>query len=199
MIARAMQLRAALAPELRDRMRFVRSDFRAVAADRAYSVIFSNAALQWADHHREVLTRWYRALKPGGRMVVQVPSNHEETAQATVAELASDAGWRDLLGDLETPSHRVETPENYAAMLAAIGFVETECYYHHFNHPMVSPAAIVEFCRATALRPFLDRIPAERHAEFIAEFTRRLERAYGTQGPLIFPFRRLFLWARRPV
>ncbi|MGH7840989.1 MAG: methyltransferase domain-containing protein [Candidatus Binataceae bacterium] len=199
MIARAMQLRAALAPELRDRVRFVAGDFRTIADDRAYSVVFSNAALQWAHHHRAVLTRWFRALTPGGRMAVQVPSNHEETAQATLGALAAEAAWRDLVGGLETPSHGVDSPENYRAMLAAIGFVAIDCYYLHFNHPMESPAAIVEFCRATALRPFLERLPADRQAEFIAAFTRRLEQAYGTCGPLNFPFRRLFLWARRPA
>jgi trans-aconitate methyltransferase len=48
------------------------------------------------------------------------------------------------------------------------------------------------------LRHFLEVLPASRHDEFIAELTRRLEDAYGTRAPLIFHFRRLFLWARRP-
>src|SRR5579863_4026213 len=198
MIARAEQLRATLEPDLRDRVHFVAGDFRTAAADRAWSIVFSNAALQWAANHRDLLTRWFRALTPGGRLVVQVPSNHEETAQATLGELAADASWRDLVGDRETPSHGVGTPEDYRTMLEAIGFVEIDCYYRQFNHPMESPSAIVEFCRATALRPFLERLPDDRHGEFIEEFTRRLERAYGTRGPLIFPFRRLLLWARRP-
>jgi trans-aconitate 2-methyltransferase len=198
MIARAEKIRAPLEPALRDRVHFVADDFRTIAAERAWSVVFSNAAMQWAANHRDLLTRWFRALKPGGRMVVQAPSNHEETAQAALGALAADLAWRDSLGDLQSPSHGVDTPENYRTQLEAIGFVEVDCYYHQFNHPMESPAAIVEFCRATALRPFLERLPNERHREFIEEFTRRLEAAYGTCGPLNFPFRRLFLWARRP-
>jgi trans-aconitate 2-methyltransferase len=80
-----------------------------------------------------------------------------------------------------------------------IGFADVDCYYETFHHPMANPAAIVEFCRATAMRPFLDRIPGTRHAEFIATFTHRLEQAYGTSGALVFNFRRLFLWGRRPA
>jgi trans-aconitate 2-methyltransferase len=199
MIAQADQFRASLEADLQARVHFVKGDFRVVTDEEAYSVIFSNAALQWAADHREVLQRWFRALRSGGRMVVQMPANHEETAQVTLGELAREAGWRGLLGGLQTPSSGVDRPDNYRAMLAELGFVEIDCYYRQFEHPMASPAAIVDFTRATTLRPFLDRLPRDRHAEFVGEFTRRLERAYGTNGPLILPFRRLFLWAQRPA
>jgi len=199
MIAKARELHATLPSELRARINFVEGNFETPVADRACSVVFSNAALQWARDHRSVLMRWFAALVPGGRMVVQMPSNHQETAQVTLGALAADPKWRDLVGALQTPSHVVATPEEYRAMLTAIGFTEVHCYYETFHHPMESPAAIVEFCRATAMRPFLDRIPVARHAEFITEFTRRLEQAYGTSRALIFNFRRLFLWGRRPA
>ncbi|HVN91349.1 MAG TPA: methyltransferase domain-containing protein [Candidatus Binataceae bacterium] len=198
MIAKAHELHASLPPELQERISFVERNFEAPVEKRRYSLVFSNAALQWARDHRSVLTRWFTTLAPGGRMVVQMPSNHQEIAQATLGALATDSRWRDLIGDLKTPSHQVGAPEEYAAMLTAIGFTDVDCYYEIFHHPMENPAAVVEFCRATAMRPFFDRIPAARHAEFTTEFTRRLEQAYGTLGELIFNFRRLFLWAQRP-
>jgi trans-aconitate 2-methyltransferase len=197
MIAGAEALRDKLEPRLRDRLSFVAGDFRDFTGDGEYSVVFSNAALQWAGNHREVLTRWARALKPGGRLVVQMPSNHLETAQTTLIECARDPAWSEMLGDLQTPSQVVASPGEYRTILEAIGLIEVDCHYHIFHHPMESPAAIVEFSRATTLRPFLDRIPAPRHAAFSADFTRRLEVAYGTRGPLTFNFRRLFLWGRR--
>jgi trans-aconitate 2-methyltransferase len=197
MIERAEALCAGLEPQLRRRLSFVEADFREFASDREYSIVFSNAALQWTPNHHEVLERWSRALQPGGRLVVQMPSNHVETAQTTLAGLARNPAWRDLIGDLETPSHVVESPAQYRAILAAIGLVDVDCYYHTFSHPMESPAAIVEFSQSTTLRPFLARIPETRHGEFVAEFTRRLEEAYGTRGPLTFNFRRLFIWGRR--
>ncbi len=197
MIAKARELHAKLPSELRARLDFVEGNFETPIDDQRYSVVFSNAALQWAKDHRGVLARWFAALAPGGRMVVQMPSNHQETAQATLGALATDSRWNDLIGDLKTPSHLVGTPEEYAAMLTAIGFTGVDCYYEIFHHPMENPAAIVEFCRGTAMRPFLDRIPSARHAEFVSEFTQRLEQAYGTSGALIFNFRRIFLWGRR--
>ena len=132
-------------------------------------------------------------------MVVQVPANDIETAQLTMVALAHEEPWSALIGGLYTPSRTVAAPEVYSAMLREIGYVDVSCYYHTFRHPMGSPAEIVEWSRATALRPFLERLPEDKQPSFVAELTRRLERAYGTDGPLVFNFRRLFMWARRPA
>jgi trans-aconitate methyltransferase len=63
---------------------------------------------------------------------------------------------------------------------------------------MDSPRDVVDWSRATALRPILGTLPADRHDEFLGALVERLARAYGTEGPLIFPFRRLFIWGTRP-
>jgi trans-aconitate 2-methyltransferase len=197
MIERASALCESLPLGRQRRLSFAVGDFREFTGNDNYSIVFSNAALQWASNHREILMRWSRALRAGGQLVVQMPSNHQETAQMTLMDLASDPAWSGLIGDLQTPSHLVASPADYHAMLENCGLVNVDCYYHTFQHPMASPAAIVEFCRATALRAFFDRIPATRHEKFTTEFTRRLEQAYGTSGPLTFSFRRLFLWGQR--
>lgn len=199
MIESALKLRAGLNPELAARVNFTLADFRELNADREYSVVFSNAALQWVDGHRGVLAACHRALRPGGMLAVQVPANEDEGAQAAMHALANEAPWQAWLGAVRTPSKRsVLKPEEYGVMLREIGFVEIDCHYHTFHHPMQSPAEVVEFYRATALRPFIERLPDERRTPFADELTRRLERDYGTRGALTFDFRRLFLWARRP-
>jgi len=200
MIDRATTLRASLPEVLRARATFALGDFRDFDADREYDVVFSNAAFQWARDHRDLLARCFRALRPGGRLAVQMPANERETAQATIRALANEAPWQPTLGAIRTPSDAsVRAPAEYHAMLAEIGFVDIDCHYHVFRHPMDSPAEVVEWCRATALRPYLDALAADRHDDFIAALTRRLEHGYGTCGPLVFEFRRLFLWARRPA
>jgi len=199
MIDRANKLRATLGTDLAGRVAFVLDDFRNFKGDGDYTILFSNAALQWVDGHREVLTACYRALRPAGRLVVQVPANEIEAAQVTIQALAAEAPWNAILGAVKTPSNRnVRDPGAYRAMLQEIGFVGVDCRYQVFHHPMGSPAEVVEFYRATGLRPFLDRLTPDQQGEFIAELTRRLEVAYGTRAALTFDFRRLFLWANRP-
>jgi trans-aconitate 2-methyltransferase len=202
MIDRALKLREGLEPALRERLSFVLGDIREFNVQseysREYSIIFSNAALQWLTEHREIFTRCFQALVPRGRLVVQVPANDHETAQVTLDAMAHEEPWRARLDGVKPPSATVAAPEVYHRMLGEIGFTEIDCDYHTFHHPMGSPAEIVEWCRATVLRRYVDLLDADERAPFIEALTARLERAYGTRGPLIFNFRRLFIWARRP-
>lgn len=198
MIERAITLLSGLDPAVRGRITFKLGDIRDFDARGEYTVVFSNAALQWTPDHPRVLAACYRAMRPGGRLMVQVPANERETAQATIHTMAADAPWSEWLASVRTPSdRRVRSPEEYAAMLADIGYADIDCRYHQFHHPMTGVAEVVEFSRATALRPFLDALPPERRDAFLAELTHRLEQAYGARGPLTFNFRRLFIWGRR--
>jgi trans-aconitate 2-methyltransferase len=198
MIDRATTMRAGLTRELQARVAFALGDFRDFAADREYDVVFSNAAFQWARDHRDLLARCFRALRPGGTLAVQMPANERETAQVTIHALAAETPWQATLGAIRTPSDlTVRAPAAYGAMLAEISFVEIDCHYQVFRHPMDNPAEVVEWSRATTLRLYLEALLPNQHNDFIAELTRRLEHGYGTRGPLVFEFRRLFLWARR--
>jgi trans-aconitate 2-methyltransferase len=198
MIASALKVRENLDEELRARVSFVEGDFHQFRARNTYTVIFSNAALQWTSYQRPVLAACFEALKPGGRLVVQMPANGHETAQVTLRALAAEPRWRDAIGiDLEE-TLTVLGPQDYQAMLTGLGFTDVDCHYHVFQHPMESPAAVIEWSRATVLRRVLERLPAARHEEFLDELERRLVTAYATSGPVIFPFRRLFIWASRP-
>jgi trans-aconitate 2-methyltransferase len=198
MIERAVKLQATLDPAIQQRLQFQLADFRNFTADRDYTVIFSNAALQWASNHRDILTAVFRALRDNGRLAIQIPANENETAQATMHRLATEPPWNVTLSEVRTPSdENVLSAADYTELLAEIGFGDVDCYYHTFRHPMVNAGEVVEFCRSTSLRRFIDRLPPAEHAAFITELTRRLEAAYGTRGPLTFNFRRLFLWGKR--
>jgi trans-aconitate 2-methyltransferase len=197
MIESAVRLRAGLDMELRERVEFVLDDFGNLNTVSEYTVIFSNAALQWTHDQQRVLATCFNALKPGGRLVVQMPANGQETAQVTLRALAAEPSWRAAIGVNLEEALTVHEPGDYRAMLTGLGFADVDCYYHIFHHPMESPAAVVEWSRATVLRRVLDRLQPDRHREFLTALESRLVKAYGTSGPLIFDFRRLFIWASR--
>ena len=200
MIERALRLHQTLDVDLRKRLQFRLADFRDLEGDREYTVVFSNAALQWTSGHRRIFAAVYHALRENGRLAVQMPANENETAQFTIRQMATEPPWKMSLGAVKTPSaDNVLPAADYDRILSEIGFAQVNCFYYTFHHPMHSPGEVVEFCRSTSLRPFLDLLPAVHHCSFLAELTRRLEAAYGTSGPLSFNFRRLFLWARRPL
>jgi trans-aconitate methyltransferase len=148
-----------------------------------------------------LLAGCFRALRPGGMLAVQMPANDRETAQVTIQALAHEPRWNRGRSARSARRRigRYNRPKNTSAMLAAIGFVDIDCHYHTFRHPMSSPAEVVEWSRATVLRLYLDQLTAEQGAAFVEELTRRLEVAYDTTGGLTFEFRRLFLFAGRAV
>src|SRR5277367_184860 len=199
MIASANELRASLDPALASRVRFATGDLRTFRVRNEYSLVFSNAALQWVVDHRAVLASCFDALSPGGRLVFQVPSNEIETAQMSMQRVAADPRWRSRLGKVTVPSLTVYAPEEYRSMLAEIGFAAIDCYYHVFEHPMSGSADVIEWSRATSLRPFLAILSEHERPAFLADLLALLEAGYGTRGPLTFTFRRLFIWARRPA
>ena len=199
MIDAAQNSLVVLPAELQDRLAFRVGDIATLEDEGAFEIVFSNAALQWIPKHRDVLARWFRALAPGGHMVVQMPANDRETAKVELNGQAVEMPWRAKLAGVDQSFREVPPPEKYDQILREIGFSEVDCHYHTFHHPMGSPSEVVEWYRATGLRPFVNALAEEERPAFLDAYRQRLERAYGTKGPLTFDFKRLFLWARRPL
>ncbi len=196
MIDRANRLRAALDPALAARVRFELRDVARFTARREYSLVFSNAALHWLKDHRGILGGCYEALAPGGRLVAQMPANDDETAKLELRRLAHEDRWRAKFGGIDDLAP-VAPPDDYRRMLSEIGFVDVDCYYQTFAHPMKSPAEVVEWYSSTGLRPYLQVLAQAEQPGFLAALAERLKLAYRTAGAMTFLFRRIFLWARR--
>ena len=198
MIEAARKLLDAQPEDLKRRVSFELLDAPKFRADRAFTLIFSNAAFQWIPDQRALFSACLEALQPGGRIVVQVPANETETAKVELGRLAREEPWRAMLSGRER-AFREDPPSRYAAMLAELGYDRIDCYHLTFHHPMKSPVDVVEWYRSTGLRPFLDAIPKNRHDEFLGLLNARLNSAYGTDGPMTFDFKRLFIWGSRPA
>ena len=134
MIEAARKLLDAEAAELKRRVSFELLDVPEFRADRAYSLIFSNATFQWIPDHRALFAACFDALRPGGTIVVQMPANETETAKMEIGKLAREAPWNTMLGGRERAFHE-EPPEFYAAMLAQLGYDR-----HRLLSPDVSPS-----------------------------------------------------------
>ena len=62
---------------------------------------------------------------------------------------------------------------------------------------MADAAAIVEWVRSTGLKPFVDRLPADLQASYLAEYERRVNLAYPVRadGKRLLAFPRMFIVA----
>lgn len=168
--------------------------------DRAPDLIYANASLQWLAQHDQLFPRLFAALAPGGVLAVQMPDNLDQPSHRLMSELAGEAPFAAAIGETGSLRGRLQTVGRYYDLL--IGQAAAVDVWHTvYQHPMDSPAAIVEWLRSTGLRPFLDRLatPALQQ-RYLAEYEQRMAHAYPVRadGRRLLAFPRLFIVARRP-
>jgi trans-aconitate methyltransferase len=79
-------------------LRFDVKDARDFTYDEPFDAIFSNAALHWIDNQEATIASMHRALRPGGRLVLEMggKDNVQDIVQA-VDEAMWEAGCRERL------------------------------------------------------------------------------------------------------
>lgn len=178
------------------RLRFVEADLAMWQPDQPLDRIVSNAALQWLPNHAGLLERLVSLLAPGGVLAVQMPNNFDEPAHRLLAEVVTQEPWASAVGSWRE-RYFVETPAWYTDTLHALG-VEVDAWETIYYHVLAGANAVLEWMKGTALRPVLTRLREDQQEPFLAVYGAKLLAAYppGVHGSL-FPFRRLFLLARR--
>ena len=114
-------------------------------------------------------------------------------------EVAALAPWRAAIGEVAALRTAVLSIDHYYDLLAAEAGV-VDVWRTAYQHPMASPASIVEWVSGTGLRPFVDPLDAPQRAGFLAEYERRIEASYPVRadGRRLLAFPRLFIVARCP-
>jgi len=177
--------------------RFELSDVSSWQPTMPPDLIFANAVLQWVPDHERLLPRLLSALAPGGVLALQMPDNLDELTHQLMREVAAESPWAAVIGDASRVRERVRSSTEYYDLLARHG-AQVEIWRTVYLHPLNSPAAIVDWLRATGLRPFLDPLSEELRQSFLLEYEARIARAYPAQidGRSLLPFPRLFVVAR---
>lgn len=177
---------------------FVQADMAHWAPEQAPDLIYANAALQWVSDHDQLLPRLFDQLAPGGVLAIQMPDNLQEPTHRLMRELALQPQWRDVLSNAarqRTPLPPVQHHYDLLAPQAA----QLDIWHTVYQHPMASAAAIVEWLRATGLRPFLEPLSQAQQAEFLAAYQDLVDAAYPARrdGRRLLAFPRLFIVAQR--
>lgn len=175
-------------------LRFVQGDQGQLSGE--WDLIFSNAALQWSENHRQLIPLLYERLRPGGQISVQVPSNHNHISHQVYRETASEEPFRTVLNGFQRYAPVLAIDE-YAELLFKCGAESIVVFEKIYPHILEDADAVVEWISGTALVPYFERL-GENKAEFVAAIRHKM-RAALPETPVFYPFRRTLFSARKPL
>ncbi len=162
-------------------------------------LLLSNAVFQWVPGHATLLPALLGQLAPGGWLAVQMPDNIHEPAHRAIREVAARGPWAQRLAaahrDLDIP-HR---PDWYFRVLREAG-ASVDLWRTTYHHQLAGgPAAVVEWFKGSALRPFLQLLDESEKAQFLTDYEQAVAPLHPVQpdGTVLLPFPRLFFVARR--
>lgn len=178
-------------------LRFEPGDIAAWSPDLPWELVYANAALQWVPDHPALFPRLLSALHPGGVLAVQMPDNLDQPSHVLMRETARDSRFAPHIGDPDKLRARVLSAEQYHDLLAP--WADVDVWRTTYYHPMEDAAAIVQWVRATGLKPFIEALPQDLQAPFLQDYERRIDLAYPVRsdGKRLLAFPRLFIVARR--
>jgi trans-aconitate methyltransferase len=145
---------------------FLHCDAAAMQFQDQFDVIFSNAALHWIVNHRPVLQGISRALKPKGRILLQMGGRGNAAGVLGVVNgVASAPKWSKFFQDFRFP-YGFHGPEDYCDWLAESGLApqRIELIPKDMIH-----ASIDKFSGwfRTTWMPWIQSVPEDRREEFI--------------------------------
>lgn len=151
---------------------FVVGDAAALAFEREFDVVFSNAALHWVYDHRPILAGIFAALKPAGRAVLQMggQGNADEVMDAALAVMGSPRWSAHFAGF--SFRYGFHGPEQYRTWLMDAGLqpVRVELMPKDMQHAGIE--GFTAWVRTTWI-PFIQAVPSSAQPAFIQDLVSR--------------------------
>jgi trans-aconitate 2-methyltransferase len=130
-------------------------------------------------------------------LAVQVPANHDHPSHTVSVAVAQEmAHLFDGAPPPDPVADNVLLPEQYAALLVALGYERQHVRLQVYPHRMASAADVVEWVKGTSLTRFQRVLWPDAFAEFVAAYRTRLLAELGDATPYVYCFKRILMWGR---
>jgi len=174
-------------------LRFEVADGQALAFEREFDAVFSNAALHWMPRAEAVLQGVGRALRPGGRFVAEFGGFG---CVATVVSAMSEVLREWSIDPAPYVSWYFPRPGAYAALLERHGFVVRELRYFERPTPVAGQQGL-----STWLSMFQARLMSElgpRFPELAEKVSQRCRAELFRDGQWVLDYVRLRVRCTKP-
>ncbi|HLL56605.1 MAG TPA: methyltransferase domain-containing protein [Rubrobacteraceae bacterium] len=149
-----------------ERVRVERQDLRLLQVERPVDLIFSTATFHWIQDHERLFGRLARALKPGGRLMVQCGGEGNiARVMRAIAEVMGEERFRNRFKGWEEPWHFADA-ETTRVRLEAAGFTEVETWLQEEAPQFDSRDELTRFLKTVVLGRHLERLPEAEHQPF---------------------------------
>ena len=180
-------------------LRFEQADASQLPFHEQFTRVFSNATLHWICDHRPVLDGIRGALKPGGKILLQMGGRgNAAEIIACVDRLMQIPEWAEFFTDFVSP-YGFHGPEEYTPWLREAGLepVRVELIPKDMVHP--NHDTLAGWIRTTWM-PYTMRVPAERRDAFIEQIIEDYSASHpaDASGALVVKMVRLEVEAVRP-
>ncbi|MDR1108896.1 MAG: methyltransferase domain-containing protein [Spirochaetaceae bacterium] len=165
-----------------------------ITDENKYSLVFSNAALQWMDNHELLIPKLWNIVEDNGAFAAQISNLKRMPIYEVINTVLNKTRW----------NHQVKKHElNYNELghyYELLSKYTREIILWETNYFHILPAIqrIVDFVHSTTLRPYLDQLNSEEEKkEFEADILEECKKRYKEQsnGKVLFPFHRIFIIA----
>ena len=166
--------------------------------DQKFSLIFSNAAIQWIPNHEALFERFFDLLEEEGTIAVQFPQFQEMVLGKVIDLVSRKERWKRQTEDCG----QVFTchSDSYYYNLLSDKVKSMDIWETDYIHVMPNHLSIVDWIKSTGMKPYLERISGEQEKkDFENEVLAEIKTAYPRQenGCVLFSFKRFFLIAYR--
>lgn len=149
-------------------LHFQREDAAALPFHEEFSAVFSNAVLHWLVDHRPAMRGIAAALKPGGKILLQMGGRgNNAEMMALLGRMTRSERWAGYFEGFAVP-YGFYGPEEYAVWLAEAGLraIRLELIPKDMVHP--GREGLAGWVRTTKI-PYTQRLPEELRPVFINE------------------------------
>lgn len=180
---------------------WIEADVSTWAPGAAPDLIYSNATLHWVEDHPSLFPKLVGFLNSGGCLAVQMPLSFDAPSHRLMRKTLADGGeggkplGTDALRKRVARKWVADKDVYYDLLCDHVRYLDI--WETEYLQVLEGEDAVLEWVKATGLRPVLDGLKGAERDRFLEIYRQRLRQAYPRRkdGKTLYPFPRLFIVA----